>query len=91
MSIAPTSPPTFLTLPHELRHLILLPTCDINAPFLPAPPIPKVYLVHYCRSKDMDRWAATLKEVSPEIGGDVDRVLGEWMRRLWARFEEWKG
>lgn len=86
-----TTHPSFLTLPHELRHMILLPTYDVNAPFLPALPNNKVYIIHYCRAKDMDRWAATLKKVSPEIGDDVDRALGEWMKRLWGRFGEWKG
>lgn len=38
----------------------------------------------------MDRWAAILKQVNPEIGANVDRALGEWTRRLWERFSEWK-
>lgn len=90
MSVTSRPPTTFLALPHELRHMILLPTYNIKAPFIPAPPSHKVYIIHYCRTKDMDRWAATLKQVSPEIGANVDRALGEWTKRLWERFKEWK-
>lgn len=80
----------FLTLPHELRNMILLPNYDIKALFITTPPYNKVYVMHYCRTKEMDRWAAVLKKVNPEIETNVDSALGEWTERFWESFNEWK-
>lgn len=38
----------------------------------------------------MDRWAAVLKKVNPEIETNVDSALGEWTERFWESFNEWK-
>lgn len=79
-------PASFLSLPHELRQDILLRTWRNRFPydwrkyrFMFA----SSYRESSQRTKKLEKWVATLRDVDVQIAGDMDYVERKWREGLW--------